>query len=292
MRTFKAYWLLARPHQYLKNSLVWLPLFFGHKLYNFSAVIHTFWAFLAFCLAASSTYVLNDLLDLDEDRRHPLKRLRPLASGVLNKTQAGGFALLLAVLAMALALSCLPIRFVAILTAYLVLSLCYSTLLKRLAIVDVMCIALGFVLRVFAGGMAAQVPVSHWIVTMTFLLALFLAFAKRRDDLGLALQGHNIRKSLSGYGLEFISLSMAVMAAVIIVAYILYTVSPETIARHGSDQLYLTGFWVVLGILRYLQVTFVEQGAGSPTLVLWRDHFLQMVIFGWLGSFYLLLYGF
>jgi len=126
---------------------------------------------------------------------------------------------------------------------------------------------------------------------MTFLLALFLALSKRRDDLILAAQGHNCRKSLDGYNLEFVSLSMGFMASVILVSYILYTVSPEVVSKYETRQLYLTAFWVVLGLLRYMQITFVREGSGSPTLVLLKDGFLQTVLLLWIGSFYLLLYG-
>ncbi len=141
-----------------------------------------------------------------------------------------------------------------------------------------------------AGGVAAAVPVSHWLVIMTFLAALFLALAKRRDDLLLAATGYNPRRSTGGYSLEFIATAMAVMAAVTIVAYVLYTVSPETLAKHGCQHLYLTAFWVVLGFLRFAQLTLVRQESGSPTLVLWRDRFLQAVVAGWLINWLVVLY--
>ena len=129
------------------------------------------------------------------------------------------------------------------------------------------------------------------IVIMTFLLALFLALGKRRDDLLLTDQGNRVRKAVDGYNLEFISLTMGVMASVIIVAYILYTVSPEVVEKHGTDKLYLTAFWVVLGLLRYIQITVVQNRSGSPTTVLLRDRFLQGIILLWLISSYVLLYG-
>jgi hypothetical protein len=141
---------------------------------------------------------------------------------------------------------------------------------------------------VAAGGEVAEVPISHWIITMTFLLALFLAFAKRRDDCLMSAAGRNTRKCSDSYSLEFVSTSMAVMASVIIVAYLLYTVSPETIQKHGTDQLYLTGVWVIIGLLRYLQITFVEERSGSPTKVFLQDYFLQIVILLWIASFFLL----
>jgi decaprenyl-phosphate phosphoribosyltransferase len=288
----KLYLQLARPHQYVKNGFVWLPIFFGLKLGDLGALEQTLIAFAAFCLAAGGVYVVNDLKDIQEDRRHPTKKNRPLASGAISPREASIFMaglLLLAVLAGAL----LPRPdFLLILCAYLLLNVAYSFFLKHQAIIDVVCIALGFVLRVLAGGVAAAVPISHWLVIMTFLLAIFLALAKRRDDLLLAAEGQNARNSIDGYSLEFVSISMAVMAAVIIVAYLLYTVSPETIQRHGTDQLYLTGFWVVVGLLRYLQLSLVENHSASPTMILLQDRFLQVIVALWFISFFFLLYNF
>jgi len=290
MPPYRALLQLARPQHYVKNGFVWLPVFFGYKMLDLAALWSTWWTFATFCLLASSVYVANDLRDLEEDRRHPVKCRRPLASGVVSPRQALVFLALLLASAGILALAFLAPQVWGILGLYLLLNLAYSFLLKHLAIVDVVIIALGFVLRVYAGGLAAQVPVSHWIVTMTFLLAVFLALAKRRDDLLLASQGHHTRKSIDGYSLEFVSTGMAVMASVIIVAYLLYTMSPETIRKHGTDQLYLTGFWVVVGLLRFLQITFVEQESGSPTGLIVKDLFLQVVVILWMVSFFLLSY--
>jgi decaprenyl-phosphate phosphoribosyltransferase len=288
----KVYLQLARPHQFVKNGFVWLPIFFGLKLGDLRALEQTLIAFAAFCLAAGGVYVLNDLKDIQEDRRHPTKKNRPLASGAIPPRRAMIFMAVLLLLA-AWAGTLLPKPdFLSILGAYLLLNVAYSFFLKHQAIIDVVCIALGFVLRILAGGVAAVVPVSHWIVIMTFLLAVFLALAKRRDDLLLATAGHSARRSMDGYSLEFVSVSMAVMAAVIIVAYLLYTVSPDTIQKHGTNQLYLTGFWVVVGLLRYLQIALVENRTGSPSKIFLQDHFLQAVLSLWILSCFFLLYNF
>jgi decaprenyl-phosphate phosphoribosyltransferase len=290
MTAFKTYIKLLRPHQYLKNGFIWLPVFFGYQLTNAAAVLHVALAFLAFCLVASSVYVINDLRDVASDRRHPIKRNRPLASGAVPPKKAVWVAAILAAVAICMSLFLLPLITTAILLAYLVMNIVYSFGLKHVPIADIVCIALGFVLRIFAGGTAAQVPISPWIVIMTFLMALFLALAKRRDDLRLVDQGHQVRKAIDGYNAEFISLAMGVMASVIIVAYILYTVSPEIVAKHGTKRLYMSSVWVILGILRYLQITFVEEDSGSPTRVLIRDRALQAIIALWLVNIYLLLY--
>lgn len=291
MRQLKAYLQLARPNQYVKNGFVWFPLFFGHKLLDSQALWNTWWAFLAFCLAASSVYILNDLKDVEEDRRHPVKKYRPLASGLLRPAQAVVFMILLLVISLVIIVTLLPPEFLFIVGAYLLLNILYTFFLKHLAIIDIVCIGIGFVLRIFAGGLAADIRVSHWIVLMTFLLALFLALSKRRDDLLLEACGHNPRKCLNGYNLEFVSSSMVIMASVVIMAYILYTVSPEIIVKHGTNQLYLTSVWVIIGLLRYLQITLVEQRSGSPTLILLKDSFLLAVIILWILTFYLMLYA-
>ena len=290
MKTMATYLRLLRPEQFLKNGFIWLPIFFGYRITHLPAVTDTIYAFIAFCLLASGVYVINDLRDVESDRRHPVKKNRPLAAGLVSPGKAVGLALGMMLAAFALSLALLPAISAGILLAYLVLNLLYSFGLKHVAIVDIVCIAVGFVLRVFAGGVAARVEISPWIVIMTFLMALFLALAKRRDDLRLSDQGHDVRKAIDGYSADFISLAMGVMASVIIVAYILYTVSPEIVAKHGTRRLYLSGVWVILGVLRYLQLTFVEENSGSPTQVLIKDLVLQAIIVLWLINIYLLLY--
>ena len=282
---------LARPHQYIKNTFVFLPLFFGWKLAGSEAVVRSVLAFVAFCLVASAIYAINDLKDVEEDRAHPAKRNRPLASGALTPGEGLAFAAALLVAGAFVTVWLGSAAFAVILGSYCGINLLYSFGLKHKALVDLGCIAVGFVLRVFAGGVVTGITPSHWIVLMTFLLALFLGFAKRRDDLLLSAAGcEKTRKSLDGYNLEFVSAAMIIMAAVVIVSYILYTVSPEVIAKHGSDKLYLTAIFVIMGVLRYLQITLVECKRGSPTLVLLRDGFIQASILLWILSCYCILY--
>jgi decaprenyl-phosphate phosphoribosyltransferase len=287
----KHYIALARPHQYIKNGFIFLPAFFGHKLADPGVILATAIAFACFCLTSSAVYVFNDLRDREFDRLHPIKRFRPLASGAVSP--ARGWAMLSALLASALALSALllPPGFLAVVGAYLLLNVLYSMGLKHTAVLDVVIVSLGFVLRIFAGSEVTGIEPSHWLVLMTFLLALFLSLAKRRDDLLLlAKNGNATRKSLDGYNLQFVSMSMVFMAAVTLVSYILYTVAPENIVKHRSPHLYLTSIWVVLGLLRYMQITFVEEDSGSPTRVVLKDRFLQIVLLGWLASFFVLFY--
>ena len=281
---------LARPHQYLKNGFIWLPLFFGNGLQDFTAILHTFFAFCGFCCAASFIYIINDIKDIDTDRLHPVKRFRPLAANALSQTEAIVVSFLFFIGLGTISYFLLPGQFSWIVGGYIVLNLLYCFILKHMAIIDVMCISMGFVLRIFAGGAAANINNSPWIIIMTFLIALFIALAKRRDDVLLASDGKHLRKSLDGYNLEFVSSAMMVMASVIIVSYILYTVSPEVTQKHGTQYLYLTAIWVIAGLLRYMQITFVEEQSGSPTTIMIKDLFLKIVVLLWLFNVYVLIY--
>ena len=288
MDKIRFYISIVRPHQYIKNGFVFLPLFFGYKLGDPSAVWKTVCAFVVFCLAASSVYVFNDIQDIEEDKRHPVKKERPLASGQLRRTEAVYTLLFLLFFSLVLSALFLPASFFIVLVVYLLLNALYSLWLKNISVLDITIIAFGFVLRVMAGGFAADVRVSHWILLMSFLLALFLSLAKRRDDLLLIKSENGSTKYNDGYSLNFVSTGMIIMAAVTIVSYILYTVSPEVVSKHNSQYLYLTSFWVVLGILRFMQITFVHGRTGSPTHVLLKDFFLQAIIVLWLFTFFIL----
>jgi 4-hydroxybenzoate polyprenyltransferase len=290
MSKIRALITLARPHQYIKNVFIFLPIFFAHKLFDSHALIQTCWTFVVFCLAASSVYVINDIFDVEVDRIHPIKKHRPLAAGILGKREAFLFAGILLFSSVLLTLYQLSLILLALLGSYLLLNYLYSCLLKKFTIIDITAIAVGFIIRVFAGGLAADLLPSHWLIIMTYLLALFLALAKRRDDLILMSRGQKVRQNIDGYSLEFVSHSMVIMAAVIIVSYILYTVSPEVIMVHKTTNLYLTAFLVIIGLLRYMQITFVEQQSGSPTSIILKDHFLQIVIILWFLSAYLIIY--
>ena len=281
---------LMRPHQYLKNLFIFLPLFFALKVTDTSLLFYALVAFLAFSLTASAVYILNDYHDIDEDRLHPTKKNRPLASGTISKKEgllimgllfSVGFVLMMLISWQASML----------LAVYIGLNIAYSFYLKHLPIVDVVVIALGFVLRVFVGTSVTGLDTSMWIIVMTFLLALFLALAKRRDDVLLFNKtGKKMRKVIDGYNLQFVDMAMTLMAGVVIVAYLMYCVSPDVMARTGSDKLYLTLIYVIIGIMRYMQIAFVEETSGSPTKVLLKDRLMQVVIVLWIITFSVILY--
>ena len=277
---------LLRPHQYIKNLFVFAPLFFTFS-FNFEQIVDCIVVFVLFSFLASSIYILNDYMDIEEDRQHPKKKFRPIASGEVSKNSAKILFFLLSIPSL-VASYFINIDLFVVLTIYFVLNIAYSLGLKHITIVDIFIIASGFVLRLFAGASVIDNQLSMWIIIMTFLLALFLAVAKRRDDVLLAFEGKETRQNIDGYNLEFVNAVMVFMAGVIVVAYVLYTVSDDVIDRLNSSNLYITAFFVILGVMRYMQITFVEGNSGNPTKVVLKDRFLQLTILFWLASFYLI----
>ena len=287
--------ILLRPQQWLKNGFIFIPLFFDHKLTDWYCLCSAILAFFAYSFAASAIYCLNDLIDVEADRKHPKKCKRPIAAGVISKVQA----LLLVALCLGVAFAIASMldsyaqwKVIGILGVYIVMNIAYCLKLKQMAIVDVFIIAVGFVLRIFVGGFATGVVLSQWIVLMTFLLALFLAFAKRRDDVVIYEDtGVLARKNVNRYNLPFMNQVIGVVSSITMVCYIMYTVDPEVIARMGSRYVYLTSVFVLAGIIRYLQLTIVDVKSGSPTKVLMKDRFVQCSIIGWIITFVLIIYA-
>ena len=286
---------LIRPQQWLKNVFVLIPMFFGGSLLDPGDIRASVLTFLAYSFVASSVYCINDIKDVEADRRHPIKCKRPLASGALTMGAAWVLTALTLVLAAAFTamLGCKEhiLKVGGILLFYYVLNIFYCVKLKQYAIVDVCVVAFGFVLRVLAGGFATDIVPSKWLVLMTFLLTLFLSFAKRRDDvLRMNETGEPPRKNTIRYNLTFINQAITVSASVTLVCYIMYTVSPEVVARFGSDMLYLTSVFVLLGLLRYMQITVVDKKSGDPTKMVLRDRFTQLVIAAWALTFLVIIY--
>lgn len=279
---------LIRVYQYTKNLFVFAPLFFAGQLLHSEKLIQATFAFVCFCLVSSSIYIINDYVDIDSDKLHPVKRDRPLASGKVNKTLALIVSIVFAVLGAGLSYwVCLPLFYV--LSGYFILNIFYCFYGKRIPLIDVFIISTGFVLRVVAGGEVANVVLSHWLLILTFLLALFIAFAKRRDDMLKEEEtGIKIRSSVSGYNMEFITTVSGILNAVLIVCYIMYVTSAEVIARFNNKPVYLSMIFVLLGLFRYLQITMVEKNSGSPSKLVLKDRFLQVCILLW-GLFFLVI---
>lgn len=284
---------VARPTHWIKNIFVFLPVFFGGALLNTTEVVAAALTFMSFSLAASAIYCLNDIIDVDADRAHPVKCKRPIASGAITIPQAYGMmtvSLLMSIVLMFL----LPeghAKSILVIIAYFVINVAYCLRLKEYAIIDVCIIASGFVLRILAGGYATGVHLSKWIVLMTFLLTLFLAFAKRRDDvLRMNTTGRAPRKNTSRYNLTFINQAITITGSVMVVCYVMYTVSPEIIAQFATDKLYLTSILVILAILRYLQISVVDEKSGDPVKVALSDRATQLILLAWLLSFLIIIY--
>ena len=285
---------LLRPLQWLKNTFVFAPIFFSNNLLKMDYFVPTAIVFVAFCLISSSIYCFNDLSDVEADRLHPKKCKRPIASG--NVSMKGGYLMMIACLVGAFVL--LPFAksintpyLYVLIGGYWLMNITYCVKLKQIAILDVSIIAIGFVMRVLAGGWVVDIWVSHWLVMMTFLVTLFLALSKRNDDYRIFEQtGIKPRVSITGYNKTFINEATAIVASVTMVCYIMYTMSSEVIERIGTRYVYLTSGWVLAGLLRYLQNMIVFGLSGSPTKSLVKDHFVQFCILGWIASFFVIIY--
>ena len=285
---------LLRPLQWLKNVFVFAPIFFSNNLLKGEYFWPTLVMFASFCLISSSIYCFNDLKDVEADRQHPKKCKRPIASGKVSVM--GGYTMMILCTIGALALIPLansvntPYLYL-IIIGYWLMNIAYCLKLKQFAILDVSIIAIGFVMRVLIGGVVTDIWISHWLVMMTFLVTLFLAFTKRNDDYRIYEQtGTKPRVSITGYNKTFINEATAIIASVTLVCYIMYTMSPEVIHRLGTRYVYLTSGWVLAGLLRYLQNMIVFGLSGSPTKSLVKDHFVQFCILGWIISFFVIIY--
>jgi decaprenyl-phosphate phosphoribosyltransferase len=288
----KYYLKLLRPKDWAKNIFLIVPSFFAGQFFIPSRIPQILEGLVAFCFYASAIYIINDYRDIEEDRKHPVKSKRPLASGKVKKPIAIAICISLLILGSFLGWLADPhFLFLFILGLYFFINLFYSFGLKNIAIIDILILSSGFVLRVKGGAVISKVDTSEWLIIMTFLLSLFMAIAKRRDDLLLkGSTGTDMRKSMSGYNLDFLNTMLGLFSAIIIVAYINYTVSPITVMRLGTYRLYYSSLFVIAGLMRYLQITFVLKKSGSPTEILYKDFFIQITLVLWVISIYVILY--
>ena len=281
---------LLRPKDWAKNLFLFIPLFFAGEIFNLQKFEHVLLGVIAFCFVASSIYIINDYRDREDDRKHPIKCKRPLASGAVSPTAALIICVILLILGFGLAWW-IRDKFLFVLAIYFLINLLYSLGLKGIPILDIFILSIGFVLRIKGGSVITYVPLSEWIVIMVFLLAIFMAIGKRRDDVLLKLSsGADLRKSIKGYNLEFLNTLLALVSAVIIVAYFMYTMSDEVRSRLGTYRLYYTCLFVMAGIMRYLQIIYVTADSGSPTKILYKDRFIQITLLLWIASFISILY--
>lgn len=279
-----------RPKQWVKNLLVFAPLIFSQNLFNAIKLLETFAGFIAFCLVSGAVYIINDILDRENDRSHPKKKFRPIAAGEINVGTAG----IAAVLAVVLGIGggfVLTLRFGLLILSYFILQLAYSLYLKKIVVLDVMVVATGFAIRAISGTFLVQVQISPWLFVCAILLALFLALAKRRHEL-LYLEGGGIshRSVLGKYSETLLDQMIAVATSSTVIAYCLYTIAPETVHKFKTHNLILTVPFVLYGIYRYLYLVYRKEEGGAPEKVLFTDVPLIIDIVLWLLSVVAVLY--
>ncbi len=281
---------LARPAQWLKNGIMVLAIVFAGELSNPQSVLLTVIAIALYCALSSAVYTLNDLVDAERDRLHPLKKNRPIASGRISQGTAAVMAVVLAVGGLVGSWFVNELFFWSA-VAFLGLNLIYSLWWKNVVILDVLTVALSFVIRALAGAFAIEVPASTWMLINTLLLALFLGLGKRRHEL-LYLEkealGH--RKTLIKYSPALLDQFIAVITAAVLVIYMLYTFSTEVMDKLGTDKLFVTIPFVVYGVFRYLYLIHREEGGASPTQVLISDRPILLTVMLWLAASSLVLY--
>ncbi|MCX7732095.1 MAG: decaprenyl-phosphate phosphoribosyltransferase [candidate division WOR-3 bacterium] len=279
-----------RPKQWVKNLLVFAALIFSENLLAWDKLVRTAAAFIFFCLVSGAVYVINDVVDRENDRTHPKKRLRPIAAGELPVLPA----LVAAVLAVGAGIGggfYLNWRFGLVIAIYFLLQLGYSFVLKKIVVLDVMVVAAGFALRAISGTYVIAVQISPWLFVCTILLALFLALAKRRHEL-LFLEGGGIshRSVLGKYSETLLDQMIAVATSATVITYCLYTIAPETVHKFGTHNLILTMPFVLYGIYRYLYLVYRREEGGAPEKVLFTDLPLIIDVFLWMISVVLILY--
>jgi 4-hydroxybenzoate polyprenyltransferase len=280
----------VRPEQWTKNLLIFAGLLFARRLSDPAAVAEASFAFVIFCALSGAVYVINDLLDRESDREHPLKARRPIASGALSVPAAAWTAAVLVVAGIGGAFG-LNLRLGIVSAAYFGLFALYSALLKHIVIIDVLTIAMGFVLRAVAGAVAIEVEISHWLLVCTFLLALFIAMAKRRHELVLLTNtATSHRPILSEYTPYLLDQMISVVTASTLIAYVFYTISPDTQQKFGTTWLGLTIPFPLYGILRYLYLVHQREGGGSPSDLLLTDRPMLACVVLWVVAVALIIY--
>lgn len=289
-KTYTYIWESLRPKQWTKNLFIFAGIFFSLNFLNFYMVLKAIFAFLIFCLLSGSGYMLNDLTDLEQDKHHPVKSHRPLASGKLRASHS--YIALIIFIPFSLVMSYyLSPSFFLIALAYFLLQLAYSFFLRNIVILDIFAIAFGFVLRVVAGAVVINVEISSWLLICTILLALFLGLSKRRHELiMLEEKAKEHRKVLEEYKPHLLDQMISAVTGSTIIAYALYTMSEQTIKRFGTRNLIFTIPFVLYGIFRYLYLIYRRRAVGNPEDILATDKPLLIDIFLWVVAVGIILY--
>lgn len=266
-----AFFVTLRPHHWVKNFFVFAALVFSGQFSQVTACLKVALVFVSFCIVSSSIYVINDLCDIHEDQRHPTKRHRPIASGVIGPGMAKVFSIILIIIGLALA-SFLSWHVFLVVLLYVVVNIAYSLVIKHIAILDVLTISVGFVLRIVGGGVAISVFPSHWLILCTVMISTFLGFTKRRAELLIVdTEKNNSRLVLKDYSIAFLDQVIPMVTSATIIAYALYTVDSHTLKVLGTRAMLVTLPFVIYGLFRYIYIIYHLQQSADPTEILIRD---------------------
>ncbi|RJP56237.1 MAG: decaprenyl-phosphate phosphoribosyltransferase [Candidatus Auribacter fodinae] len=286
----KDYIFALRPKQWIKNLFLFAALFFSRKMVHVDLTLKYIIAFCFFCLLTSSVYLINDIHDKEQDKIHPQKKQRPIAAGRISVSNAWRLAIMMTAASLTGAFFLDPL-FLLLSLIYYIMNIFYSFWLKRIVIVDIFCIAIGFVLRVLAGSVIGHIYISNWLLICTFMLSLFLGFTKRRHELvSLDKKANLHRPILNEYSTFFLDQMIAVVTTSTVIFYVLYTVSAETVEKFHTDRLLYTTVFVIYGIFRYLYLVYKRELGGNPTIALLTDCPLLITIFFWVLSTGLIIY--
>ncbi|MGL1889138.1 MAG: UbiA prenyltransferase family protein [Reichenbachiella sp.] len=290
MKLPKLIYNTLRIKQWIKNSFLFIPAFFAGTLFSIDEITKLTQAFFAFSLITSAIYIINDIRDREMDRLHPKKKNRPFAANKISPQT--GYIMMVVLLSLGSYIAYgLSLDFLYMCLLYVVINISYSMGLKTVPIIDLLIVSFGFIIRIYMGGIISGVPVSHWLSIMIFLLSLFIVLAKRSDDIRIfEEEGKMVRKTSSHYNRVFINSCITMVSGIIIVSYIMYTLSPEITQQWDSEYIFTTTIFVIAGIMRYLQMTMVEGSTGSPVEIIYSDKFIIITLVAWLVSFGSIIY--
>jgi len=281
---------LLRIKHWIKNSFIFIPLFFSGNLFNYLMIYNLLIIVIGFSLICSSVYIINDLFDIEFDKMHPTKRFRPIAAGEVSKRQSNIISATL-ILAGLIIISSISVNAAFLALIYFFVNLLYSSYLKRIPILDIFIIAIGFVIRIMIGGLSSNILISKWMIILIFLLSLFIAISKRRDDVLQYKKYSKINRDVvKHYNLDFINFCLSSVAGVFLVSYLMFIVQDSTILKFKSNFLFITFIFVLMGVLRLAQISFVYEKSGSPVQIILDDKFIQVTLLFWIFSFLIILY--
>jgi decaprenyl-phosphate phosphoribosyltransferase len=288
---FKTLLKLVRIKDWVKNLFILLPLFFSGDLFDFGKLNQTLFVVISFCLVTSFVYILNDIFDIEFDKNHLEKKLRPIPSGKVSVRTS----LFIGILFLLIGLTLLwysSIESFYLTVFYVLLNIFYSYKLKQIPIIDFIIVSIGFVIRVLIGGEIGEVELTQWMIVMVFLLSLFIAVTKRRDDV-YQYESENIinRKVIVKYTVEYMDKLITIISSTLLVSYLLFITSESVISRYPSRYLIISFLFVLIGVFRYNQITYVENKSGSPIKILFKDLFLQITLFLWVLTFFIVIYS-